>query len=111
MPTDTKLGASGASSGSSAASPRKKNLAKLPTKSATALDSDAGMDDGQKAALKLKTADYLLTQLQSIITDLKQQGVKVKFYRMAEGTQVALMDVWVCPKHQILYSGPTCPIC
>jgi hypothetical protein len=63
------------------------------------------------AASRVKTSDWLLAQLQSLIADVKQQGAEVRFYKMAEGTQVALSDVWVCPKHQILHSGPTCPIC
>lgn len=111
MQTDTKQPDAAASSASLAGSRPRSNSAKSPTKSPKTSSKDVDAEDGQKVATKLKTLDWLLTQLQSLITDIKQQGAEVKFYKMAEGTQVALTDVWVCPKHQILYSGPTCPIC
>lgn len=111
MQTDTKQPDAAASSASLAGSRPRSNSAKSPTKSPKTSSKDVDAEDGQRVASKLKTADYLLTQLQSTISELKQVGVGIKFYKMAEGTQIALSDVWVCPAHQILHSGPTCPIC
>lgn len=110
MQTDTQSRAADGSSDSSSAR-RKSKPGGSPKNSPPPLVNGQAEDDGDAAGPKLTPADVLLTLLQSHLSELKQAGVRVKLYKMAEGTQIALTGVWVCQEHQILHSGLKCHQC
>lgn len=90
---------------------RKSKPASSPPTSPTPSPDAQGAEGGGAAESRLTPADVLLTLLQSHLSELRQAGVGIKLYRMAEGTQVALTGVSVCPVHQILHSGLKCHQC
>lgn len=68
-------------------------------------------DVGAGAAAKLTSCDILLSQLQSLIGEIKEAGKKVKLYQVENGIMVGLDDSAICPRHKILHDGMTCPHC
>lgn len=111
MQTDTKSLGADACSDSSTKNRRASSSAGLRQNSPTRSANVQAEDAGGKVEPKLSLSDYLLTILQSDLSELKQSGVGVKLYKMAEGTQIALQGVRVCQEHQILHSGLKCHQC
>lgn len=111
MQTGTAARASDASSDSLAANRPKSNSAKSQMDSPKPSVSGPAEDDGVKAEPTLTLIDYLLTLLQSDLSELKQEGLEMKFYQAGEVLQIALTNVFVCPTHQILHSGRKCHQC
>jgi hypothetical protein len=73
---------------------------------------DAGDEAaGSAAERKQELYDLLLTQLQSLIGEIREAGVEVRLYRSESGLFVKLPGTSVCPKHLIVHSGMACLHC
>lgn len=75
--------------------------------------SEGAGDEGAGSAAERKQElyDLLLTQLQSLIGEIREAGVEVRLYRSESGLFVKLPSVSVCQTHLALHSGVTCPFC
>ena len=69
----------------------------------------AAAEDGLSPEQRRELYDLLLTQLQSLLTDIKGAGVTIKLHRGTAGFIIVLPDVSICQDHQMLHSGEKCP--
>lgn len=55
--------------------------------------------------------DAWLSQVQSLLTEIKSRGASVRIFQRSDGLAFLLANVHQCPTHRIIHSGATCPIC
>jgi hypothetical protein len=67
--------------------------------------------DGYFRAIEQSSLTALLTMLQSQLSEIKSAGANVRLFQRSDGVGILLTGVNFCPRHQIIHSGTTCPIC
>jgi hypothetical protein len=91
--------------------PSGRNLESLQKRTPQRSEDAEDEGDGNKAEQKQELYDLLLTQLQSLIGEIREAGVEVRLFRNADKTFIELPGVNICPKHLMMHGGPTCPHC
>jgi hypothetical protein len=73
-------------------------------------DDQVGADTNSQGPT-LKLLDVLLSQFQSQLGEIKEEGVGVRMFERPDGLAILLEAVRVCPAHQIIYKRESCPMC
>lgn len=68
-------------------------------------------DAGQLPEPTLSFLNALLTQLQSQLSEINERAGSVRLFQRKDGLGILLMGVSLCPRHQVMHSGQTCPMC
>jgi hypothetical protein len=53
----------------------------------------------------------LLSQLQSQLSEINERVGNVRLFQRKDGLGILLTGVNLCPRHQVIHGGQTCPMC
>lgn len=74
-------------------------------------NDDQGEADIAKAGPTPNFLNAMLSQLQSVLGELRERGVGVRMFQRDDGLAILLEGAMLCSRHQIIHSATGCPIC